>query len=336
MTLPNTCAPLALLPRRRRTLCRPANGSLALRVAIGLIALIGFAILVQGPLPASAQADEPQAVPDVPDRPTATAIYKGMVDLEWNDVPGAASYDLQAFKSAWSDLPGNGVEIAFHSPGAIIRSPIPESRYYFRVRASNSLGSSEWSELLHVHPTGGDFGNWDGVPEPSDSEAAGAPTISGTTELGETLTADISGIVDENGLERVKFHYQWIRNDGTTDTDIEGASEGTYILVPADEGNTIRVQVSFTDRGGHKESLTTTETAAVAGRTNSSATGVPTISETAQVGETLTSDTAWISDPDGLDTAVFSYQWVANDGSEDTDISRATDSTYTLSVAGPG
>ena len=206
MTQSNRCAPLTMLLRWGRPQWRPANGRLALRAAIGLLALIGFAILVQGPLPASAQADEPQAIPDVPDKPTATAIYEGMVDLEWNDVPGATSYDVQAFYSDWFDLPGNGTEIAFYGPGAIIKGLTPESRYYFRVRAKNSLGSSEWSEHLLVNPTGGDFGNWDDVPEPTNSTATGVPTISGTAQVGKTLTADISGIEDENGLDRVKFH----------------------------------------------------------------------------------------------------------------------------------
>ena len=46
---------------------------------------------------------------------------------------------------------------------------------------------------------------------------------------------------------------------------------------------------------------------------NSAATGAPTISGTAQVGETLTADTSGIEDADGLDNADFSYQWLAGD-----------------------
>ena len=33
-----------------------------------------------------------------------------------------------------------------------------------------------------------------------NSPATGAPTISGTTQVGETLTADITGIADADGL----------------------------------------------------------------------------------------------------------------------------------------
>ena len=332
MTQSNRRTPLTTLLRWGRPERQPANGRFALRAAIGLLALIGFAILVQVPLPASAQADGPQAVPDVPDKPTATAVYEGMVDLEWNEVPGATSYDVQAFWSDWFDLPGNGVEIAFYGPGAIIKGLIPESRYYFRVRAENSLGSSEWSEHLHVHPTGGDFGNWDGVPEPTNSPATGAPTISGTAELGETLTVNISDIADENGLDRVKFNYQWISRDGSMDSNIEGATSSTYTLRTEDQGKSVRVRVSFTDRGGFAETRTSEATSAL----NGPATGAPTISGTPRVGKTLMADTSGIADSNGLDYAAFSYQWISMDGDWGSNIEGATGSTYTLRTEDQG
>ncbi len=337
MTQSNRRAPLTMLLRWGRPECQPAKGRLALRAAIGLLALIGFAILVQVPLPASAQADGPQVVPDVPDKPTATAIYEGMVDLEWNDVPGAASYDVQAFYSDWFDLPGNGVEIAFYGPGAIIKGLTPESRYYFRVRANNALGSSDWSDHRLVNPTGGDFGNWDGVPEPTNSRATGAPTISGVPNVGKTLMADISGIEDENGLDRVKFHYQWVSIDGTDEEDIEGGTDASYVLVAADEGRFIEVRVSFTDRGGYAESVPSAATEAVVVPPNIDATGAPTISGKPLVQETLTASTSDIQDENGLDGVKFSYQWIWNDGTSDTDdIQGATDSAYTLSDADEG
>ena len=43
---------------------------------------------------------------------------------------------------------------------------------------------------------------------------------------------------------------------------------------------------------------------------NSPATGAPTITGTAQVGETLTASTTGISDSDGLTNATFTYQWI--------------------------
>ena len=49
------------------------------------------------------------------------------------------------------------------------------------------------------------------------------------------------------------------------------------------------------------------------------------------MGETLTASTTGVADEDGLDNVTFSYQWIANDGSADADISGATDSAYELS-----
>ena len=60
---------------------------------------------------------------------------------------------------------------------------------------------------------------------------------------------------------------------------------------------------------------------------NAEATGQPAVTGTPRVNETLTADTSGITDPEGTDNAVFTYQWVRVDGSE-ADISNATGSTY--------
>ena len=88
----------------------------------------------------------------------------------------------------------------------------------------------------------------------ADNEAAtGAPSISGTARVGEELTADTSGIADADGLANAAFAYQWVRNDGTDDSDIAGAAASTYTLADADEGQTIKVRVSFSDDAGNDE-----------------------------------------------------------------------------------
>ena len=74
--------------------------------------------------------------------------------------------------------------------------------------------------------------------------------------MGETLTADTSGITDADGLTNVTYSYQWVRIDGGTDSDITGATGSTYTLVSADRGKTIEVRVSFTDDEGNAETLT--------------------------------------------------------------------------------
>ena len=104
----------------------------------------------------------------------------------------------------------------------------------------------------------------DTVAAKPNSSATGAPVISGTVQVGETLTAETSGIADEDGLSNVTFSYQWVRNDGSGDADIAGATGATYTLVDADEGKTIRVRVSFTDDAGNEETLTSAATDTVA------------------------------------------------------------------------
>ncbi len=172
-------------------------------------------------------------------------------------------------------------------------------------------------------------------PRPN-SPATGAPTISGTAQVDETLTADISGIADADGLTSVSYSYQWIANDASTDTDIRGATSSTYTLSDDDVGKTIKVRVSFTDDRGHEENLVSAPTTAVQPRPNSPATGAPTISGTAQVGETLTADVSGITDADGLTNVSYTYQWIANDGATDTDIENATAATYILVTADQG
>ena len=273
----------------------------------------------------------------------------------------------------------------------------------------------------------------------------GLPAINGTPKVDETLSVDTTTIADADGLNAVTFGYRWIRSDGVTDTDIEGATDSTYTLVDEDADRTIKVRVTFTDDADNQESLTSKSTSVVQEATNSwSATltvetrdeyagysywgnphlgslsaaevewdgkthyvrflflkdgelrlglneemfstgfvlsvgdeefgsadamvdhggasyrfrwddpglgwsdgnevsvnlvesdqntpalGAPTTSGTVQVDETLTADISGVEDADGLDNVSYSYQWIRNDGNNDTNIVDATDMAYTL------
>ena len=138
----------------------------------------------------------------------------------------------------------------------------------------------------------------------------GRPIINGDAQVGQTLTADTSGITDADGLHNPNFTYQWISNDGTMDSDIAGATAFTHTLTDSEEGKTVQVKVSFTDDSDNQESRTSAATAVVAAKPNTPATGAPTIDGTAQVGETLTALTNSITDEDGLTNPTYSYQWI--------------------------
>ena len=162
----------------------------------------------------------------------------------------------------------------------------------------------------------------------ANSPATGAPTISGTPQVGETLTADTSGITDEDGLTKVSYSYQWL----AVGSDIAGATGSSYLLSTGEQGQTIQVKVNFTDDADNQESLTSAETLAVAAKPNTAATGEPTISGTPQVDETLTADTSGISDEDGLANVSYQYQWLR----DDAEIAGQTNSTYRLVSADEG
>ena len=298
------------------------NRGLTLPTTLMLVLLTALAALFAGASAVSAQG----AVPDAPDRPVGTAVFVGGVHLEWNDVPGADSYGVQMSRNGqWTDLPGDGIEIAFYGAGAIISELEPNgTSYRFRVRAGSAHGFSEWSDFDFVAPT--NESRLGRRARPDNVTAGGEPAINGTSQVGESLTADTSDMEDGNGLDRVKFRFQWVSHDGSADTDIANATDSTYSLVAADEGKTIKVRVAFTDSGWYAESLTGGETATVAARPNRPTSGAPSVTGTAQVGETLATDTSGIADADGLTNVSYSYQWVTNDGTADSDITEATDS----------
>ena len=296
------------------------------------------------PVPDVEEGDEIEPCPVVLGTPVLSdteILHHGMVQLDWQDIEDAGWYVVQYYHlegGEWLDLPAEGVDIAFHGSSAVVSNLHGLS--WLRVGAASCDGASEWSQIEQLYGT--NASDWKGVPvpdvaegdeiepcsedadTPDNSPATGAPTISGTAQVGETLTANTSGVVDADGLGNVQYEYQWLADDA----DISGATNATYTLVAADEGKAVKVQVSFTDDEGNEETLTSTATDAVsaAPTPNSPATGAPTISGTAQVGETLTADTSGIADADGLANATFSYQWLA----DDTDIAGATGLTYTL------
>ena len=270
-----------------------------------------------------------------------------MTVVEYSSVSmGAASADLFSnvggsgnlqIKSLWSHIPGRDLRLAF-------QEGVPNASDYTLQVGGLSLefpaGSSgasnfKWNDVdvdwedgqlirVRIVPTA------ESDAQPANTPATGVPAISGTAQVGETLAADTSGIADADGLSDVSYAYQWIRTDGGTDTDIAGATDSTYTLTNDDQGKTIKLKVWLIDDHGNSETLTSAATAAVASRPNTPATGLPTISGTVQVDQTLTADTSGITDADGLSDVSYAYRWIRTDVGAGAYIAGATDSTYTL------
>ena len=295
-------------------------------------------VLLAAPLYSVGLALAQGSPPEPPDTPTYSAIFLGGIDVEWNEDANADSYDIQVNESSTGDrvdLPHGNIEVAAYGAGAVV-SALDQAGYYLRVRANNENGSSDWTQYILVQPTW-DLGQIGRRSRPANMAPTGLPSIVGDAKVGIALTADASAIEDNNGLDSVRFHYQWFSSNGGAATDIQGATEATHIVKLPDTGQSIGVRVSFFDRHGYAESLESLPTAPVlADLVNSPATGEPVVKGTAEVSDTLTADISGISDANGLVNATFSYQWIANDGTADTDIAGATSSTHTLTADDEG
>ena len=99
--------------------------------------------------------------------------------------------------------------------------------------------------------------------------ATGRPVVSGTAEVGERLTASVSGISDPDGPPVITgFSYQWIatRNAPTRRAlryVIHGATDATYVVRETDIGSAMSVRVTFTDGADGSEDLLSEDTALV-------------------------------------------------------------------------
>ena len=189
--------------------------------------------------------------PGAPTGLTATASGGTQIDLAWTAPADNGGRVITGYQIEKSDDAGTrwSVLVADTQSTDTIYSDTTlsggETRHY-RVSAINSIGTGA----------------------ASNSPPTGKPVITGTPEVNQTLTADISGIMDADGLPADdQFSYQWIRSDGTDDSDISGATDSTYKLKAADLGKTIKVKVTFTDGGGTEETLTSAATTAVAADT---------------------------------------------------------------------
>ena len=279
----------------------------------------------QATAPVAAAA--PTKPPGIPRNLTGTANADGTVTLTW-DAPNNHSVTGYQILRRSPTLGEKKLLVYVDDTGTTAteytdRNVVPDELYAYRIKAINAVGLSRQSQFISVTPTQ--------PAEPAqNSPATGTPTISGILQVGETLTANTTGIADADGLTNVTYRYQWIPDDGSFDADNQAPPGSSYTLFEADEGKIIKLEVSFTDDAGNGESLTSAATAAVAARPNTPATGAPTISGTSQVAETLTANTSDIVDDDGLTNVAYSYQWITNDGSSDTDIAGETGITYTL------
>ena len=271
---------------------------------------------------------------------TENSIGAASADL-FSNIGGTGDLEI---RSLWSSIPDRDLRLAFAAgvTGADDMTLHVGDLALEFPEGSSGNGSFKWTEIdvdwedgetITVHidtmSPSTETETEEETEEPtSNTPAAGLPTISGTPQVDQTLTADTSGISDAEGLANVSYQYQWIAGG----SDIEDATSSSYLLTASEQGQAIQVKVTFTDDADNQESLTSAETLEVAAKPNTAAAGEPTISGTPQVEQTLTADTSGISDANGLNNVSYRYQWLR----DDADIAGQTNSTYRLVSADEG
>lgn len=150
-------------------------------------------------------------------------------------------------------------------------------------------------------------------PAPVYPENTVLPTVSGTPQYNQTLTATTG---TWNGYPAVEYSYQWQADE----IPIPGATSSTYLIKESDLGKQIRVGVTATNQSGPASVFSAPTATVTSAPINST---LPTISGTAANGQTLTTNNgSWIAFP----APTFTYQWKA-DG---TNIAGATNQTLVL------
>ncbi len=190
------------------------------------------------------------------------------------------------------------------------------SRIRVKVTATNDGGSAEASSS----PTA--------VVAAAPPVNTVAPSISGTELDGGLLTVDLG---TWTGTVPITFSYQWVRCDaaGANCTGIAGAAAATYTLTGDDIDHRIYALVIATndvDSAGASSALT-----GLIGAAPPANTALPTVTGTPTDGKVLTATPGTWS---GTAPITYAYQWVRCDADGDncTDITGATEATYTLTA----
>ncbi|MDX1451964.1 MAG: putative Ig domain-containing protein, partial [Oleiphilaceae bacterium] len=152
---------------------------------------------------------------------------------------------------------------------------------------------------------------------------SGVLTVDGVLAEDETLTANTSALVDEDGLGALS--YQWYR-DGAA---ISGATSVNYTLTQDDVGAQISYRVDYVDARGSSEQLFSGDAGPIA-NVDDPLTGQVLINGQGVLNTILAADTSALADDDGI--ASLSYQWL-RDG---VAISGANASLYTVAIEDAG
>ena len=200
-------------------------------------------------IPNSANTTLPVA-PDAPTDLSATANGATAITLAWTAPADNGGRIISGYKVEVSTDSGTTWTVQVPTTGSTATTyghtglTTGTTRHY-RVSAITLEGTSSASNTANATTA---------TLTPSPATGVPAITVPNALRVKAVLTANKGTIADTNGLpEESAFTWQWVRVDGSTDTDIAGATNQTYALTYADVGKTIKVKASFTDNAGDSE-----------------------------------------------------------------------------------
>ena len=220
----------------------------------------------------------------------------------------------------------------------------PGVRYTYRVKALRDGEQSKVSNYARIDLPDDYAQDTPGSDEPTPTPEALAPSGL-TAEAAKGGGVALSWTAPAEGRDAGSVTgYEVLRARGNAELTTLAADTGSTDTAYTDEtataaGETYAYQVKAL-RGEEKSQVSNRASITLpdeeSARGAGDATGVPTISGTPAVGELLTADTSTIGDPDGIADADFEYQWIAFDGTTDSDISGATAGDLPAAAGPPG
>src|SRR6202035_1700102 len=256
---------------------------------------------------------------------TATAaVLDAAPTVTTPTISGTAQESQTLTASASSGQSDNAVTYAWYSSADNYTNPIGTAASY-QVKEAD-----EGFKIEVVATTTNDNGTTVSATSTATAAVLDAaptvttPTISGTAQESQTLTASASSGQSDNAVT-----YAWYSSADNYTNPIGTAA--SYQVKETDEGFKIEVVATTTNDNGTTVSATSTATAAVLDAAPTVTT--PTISGTAQESQTLTASAS-----SGQSDNTVSYQWMENSGSGGTyqNISGATAASYQVKEADEG
>ena len=333
-----------------------ARPRLLIRFAVLAALAIGIVMLALSSTGSNTTVGAQQGT--LPDKPTGVVVTAthDSISLTWEDPADSTITHYQIFRRdrAVHD-PGEFVEIDSNTGSATTSytdaNVEPEGSYVYRVKAVNQHGASTWSNFVRADTPAAP------TPPPTPTPTP-TPLTASFEDEAETHNGAVSFTFRIEFSEAISISYKTLRDHSLDVTDgsvtsakrVNGSSSLWEITVEPDSGADVAITLPVTTDCGDQGAVCTSDGRKLSNEVkltvtgpdapeptptpqpNTPATGVPTISGTARVGQTLEAFTNGISDADGLDDVAYSYQWLA----DNADIAGATGKTYTLVAADQG